>query len=119
MDIYILRIELIRYEIALRHTAFNIREEIHACFCRCRQREWRKQAEPPPAYFFFFSELLNALEQISERERYVFMARVLDGISFEELGAELGLGYKGVAAVYYRAVSKIRKRMKEVDQNEF
>ena len=62
MDIYILRIELIRYEIALRHTAFNIREEIHACFCRCRQREWRKQAEPPPAYFFFFSELLNALE---------------------------------------------------------
>ena len=239
MDIYILRIELIRYEIALRHTAFNIREEIHACFCRCRQREWRKQAEPPPAYFFFFSDLLNALEaadfvlshrigrfflymvrgppshkilffqscekwryamwqrnngqteaeklqnrftayllvavrrqqrdyvikknqrirheflmeddtyqterqteadildelplliqmenvalqcaleQISERERYVFMARVLDGISFEELGAELGLGYKGVAAVYYRAVSKIRKRMKEVDQNEF
>lgn len=55
-----------------------------------------------------------ALEQISERERYVFMARVLDGISFEELG----LGYKGVAAVYYRAVGKIRKRMKEVDQNE-
>lgn len=62
MDIYIPRIELIRYEIALRHTAFNIREEIHACFCRCRQREWRKRAEPPPAYFFFFSELLNALE---------------------------------------------------------
>ena len=60
-----------------------------------------------------------ALEQISERERYVFMARVLDGISFEELGAELGLGYKGVTAVYYRAASKIRKRMKEVDQNEF
>ena len=60
-----------------------------------------------------------ALEQISERERYVFMARVLDGISFEELRAELGLGYKGVAAVYYRAVSKIRKRMKEVNQNEF
>jgi len=60
-----------------------------------------------------------ALEQISERERYVFMARMLDGISFEELGAELGLGYKGVAAVYYRAVSKIRKRMKEVNQNEF
>ena len=59
-----------------------------------------------------------ALEQISERERYVFMSRVLDGISFEELGAELGLGYKGVAAVYYRAVGKIRKRMKEVDQNE-
>ena len=62
MDIYILRIELIRYEIALRHTAFNTREEIYACFCRCRQREWRKQAEPPPAHFFFLSELLNALE---------------------------------------------------------
>ena len=62
MDIYILRIELIRYEIALRHTAFNTREEIHACFYSCRRRERRNQAEPPPAYFFFLSEFLNALE---------------------------------------------------------
>ncbi|WP_148509881.1 sigma-70 family RNA polymerase sigma factor [Hungatella hathewayi] len=63
--------------------------------------------------------LQYALEQISERERYVFLARALDGTGFEELGAELGLGYKGAAAVYYRAVGKIKKKMKEVGQNGF
>lgn len=63
--------------------------------------------------------LQYALEQISERERYVFFARVLDGISFDMLGEELGLGYKGAAAVYYRAIGKIKKKMREASQNEF
>ncbi|RFZ77583.1 sigma-70 family RNA polymerase sigma factor [Lacrimispora amygdalina] len=63
--------------------------------------------------------LQYALEQISERERYVFLARGLYGISFNTLGAELGLGYKGVAAVYYRAIRKIKEKMKEAGQNEF
>lgn len=63
--------------------------------------------------------LQSALGQISERERYVFLSRILEGLSFEELGAELGLGYKGVAAVYYRAVGKIKKLMEEAGQNEF
>jgi RNA polymerase sigma factor (sigma-70 family) len=66
------------------------------------------------------SEALQyALEQIGERERYVFLARALDGISFDTLGAELGLGYKGAAAIYYRAVEKIKKKMREVGQNDF
>lgn len=63
--------------------------------------------------------LQYALEQISERERYVFLARTLDGISFDTLGAELDLGYKGAAAVYYRAIGKIKKKMKEASRNEF
>lgn len=63
--------------------------------------------------------LTYALNHISEREKYVFLARVLYDISFEELGAELGLGYKGVAAVYYRVISKIKKEMKEAGENEF
>lgn len=63
--------------------------------------------------------LKSALEQLSERERYVFLARALDEADFEELAVTLGLGYKGVAAVYYRAAGKIRKKMKEAGQNEF
>ncbi len=59
--------------------------------------------------------LLYALKEISERERHVFLSRVLDAKSFEALAAELGLSYKGVAAVYYRAIAKIKKRMEEME----
>ena len=60
------------------------------------------------------SALLHALKGISERERYVFFARVLDERGFESLAEEMGLGYKGVATIYYRALSKIKKTMKEL-----
>lgn len=62
--------------------------------------------------------LLYALKEISERERHVFLSRVLDEKSFESLASELGLSYKGVAAIYYRAVEKIKKRM-EVRKDGF
>lgn len=60
------------------------------------------------------SALLYALKGINERERHVFLARVLDERSFESLAEEMGLGYKGVATIYYRAVGKIKKKMKEL-----
>lgn len=62
--------------------------------------------------------LLYALKKISERERHVFLSRVLDEKSFESLASELGLSYKGVAAIYYRTVEKIKKRM-EAWENGF
>lgn len=58
--------------------------------------------------------LFLALKALSQRERHIFLARVLDQKEFEELGQELGLSYKGAAAVYYRALQKIRKKMKEM-----
>jgi len=57
-----------------------------------------------------------ALEQMKGRERYIFLAKVLDERSFEELAEELGMGYKGVAAAYYRALEKIRKEMRGEEQ---
>lgn len=59
------------------------------------------------------NQLLCALKAITEREREIFFARVLDGKSFEELAVKFGLGYKGVTAVYYRAIKKIRERMEK------
>lgn len=53
-----------------------------------------------------------ALEQLKERDRYIFFARVLDERTFEELAEELGMGYKGVAAAYYRVIQKIKKEMR-------
>ena len=55
--------------------------------------------------------LAQALGQISDRERYIFFARALEKRNFDDLAAELGMGYKGVAAAYYRAVQKLKKEM--------
>lgn len=63
------------------------------------------------------SALLCALKELSERERYIFLARALDGKGFEVLAEETGMGYKGVSAVYYRTVQKIKRKI-EV-KNEF
>ena len=55
--------------------------------------------------------LAQALSQISDRERYIFFARALEKRSFDDLAAELGMGYKGVAAVYYRTIQKLKKEL--------
>ena len=66
-----------------------------------------------PLYMRIQNEkLFWSLSHLTERERYVFFNRALDERSLDELAAELGLSYKGVAAVYYRALQKIKKEMK-------
>ena len=67
-----------------------------------------------PLYMRLQNEkLFWSLSNLTERERYVFFNRALDERSLDELAAELGLSYKGVAAIYYRAIQKIKKKMKE------
>ena len=56
--------------------------------------------------------LLEALQQLGDRERYVFLNRALGEKSFARLSIELGLTYKGVAAIYYRAIKKIKQKMR-------
>ena len=66
-----------------------------------------------PLYMRIQNEkLYQALFELSERERYVFFNRVLEEKSLDELAAELGLSYKGAAAVYYRTVERIRNKMR-------
>ena len=60
--------------------------------------------------------LLIALKSLSERERRVFLGRVLEEESFEKLAEELGIGYKGAAAIFYRTIRKLRDKMKEVGE---
>ena len=57
-------------------------------------------------------QLFLSLSRLTERERYVFFTRALDERSLDELASELGLSYKGVAAIYYRTIQKIKKSMK-------
>ena len=56
------------------------------------------------------SILFRALKELSERERYIFLERTLEGKGFEMLAQETGLSYKGVSAVYYRTIQKIKKK---------
>ena len=36
--------------------------------------------------------------------------------TFQELAQELNMGYKGVAAIYYRAVQKLRREIRGDDK---
>lgn len=53
-----------------------------------------------------------ALGKLNQRERYILIGRLLDGRDYAELAKELGLGYKGVTAAYYRALEKLRQELR-------
>lgn len=55
--------------------------------------------------------LESALKNLNSRYFYILNARIIEGRSFEDIGEELGLKYKGVAAIYYRALRKIREEL--------
>lgn len=59
------------------------------------------------------SMLLDALSSLTERERCVLFARILDGIRYDELPSSLSLRYSAAASVYRRAIQKLKKAMKE------
>ncbi len=52
-----------------------------------------------------------ALMQARERERYIFLTRILEERSFSELAEELGISYKATTHSYYRFIERIRKMM--------
>ncbi len=55
--------------------------------------------------------LLDAILMLSEREQYILLSCALKEKSFTGLSQELGMSYKGIAAIYYRAIQKVRKKM--------
>ncbi len=63
----------------------------------------------------FVSELCDsdliagALRTLTEKERYVLVARAIHGKDFEDIADKLGMKYKGVAAIYYRTTAKLRE----------
>lgn len=52
--------------------------------------------------------LSHAIKDIKDKERYIFLARALEGKRFKAIAKELGMGDKGVSAIYYRTVQKLR-----------
>ena len=63
--------------------------------------------------------LAHSLKHLDDRERYVLLARVLEEKSFEVIADKLGLKYKGVAAIYYRTITKLRNIIREYRYDKF
>ena len=55
--------------------------------------------------------LIQALERLTARERYILFERVLGERSYEDISGPLGLRYSGTAAAYRRVVQKLRKEL--------
>lgn len=65
----------------------------------------------PPMEQMEDAALMDALKRLSEKERYVLFGRLLNESEYETLGETLGLRYSGVAAIYRRAIKKLRKEL--------
>lgn len=53
--------------------------------------------------------LHNALRRLTDKQRAVFLRYVLDGLSFREIGEELGVAKNVVREHYYAAIKKLKK----------
>lgn len=105
-----------------RRRAVYIDAKVRACQISsldekiCEDRKFDLDREALKSFPLFMKiqneKLFQSLSNLSERERYVFFNRALDEKSFDELALELGLSYKGVAAIYYRTIQKVKKKMK-------
>lgn len=60
-----------------------------------------------------YAALMRLLEKLQERDRLIFLSRALEERSFAELADEFHIGYKGVAAIYYRTIQRIKKELEE------
>lgn len=75
-----------------------------------------KMANAIPLYMQLENDrLVDVLFDLPERDKYIFLQHALGEKSFDMLAQEFGLTYKGVAAVYYRTMQKIRKAIRSVD----
>ena len=53
----------------------------------------------------------SAFHKLKDKEQKIVMERAFYGRKYEDIGMELGMNYKAVAAVYRRALIKIKKEM--------
>ena len=55
--------------------------------------------------------LMQALAQLTARERYILFQRVLYGSEYDDLAADLNLRYGSIATAYHRTIKKLRKKL--------
>lgn len=55
--------------------------------------------------------LCHTLRSIKEKERHIILARIVEEKEFKEIAYELGMTYKAVTCLYYRALRKMQENM--------
>lgn len=77
-------------------------------------------AGPEAAYArtVLLDELEDALEELPEEQREVFIAHEIEGLSFKELAAKSGLSVNTLLSRKHYAVIHLRERLREI-YNEF
>ena len=58
-----------------------------------------------------YDVLKTALKSLSDREKKIIVAHILEDKDFAEIGRCLGLTYKGTATAFYRAITKLRETL--------
>lgn len=59
-------------------------------------------------------ELADAIEDVPEEQRYVFIAHEIEGRSFKELAVETGLSVNTLLSRKHYAVMQLRERLEEI-----
>ena len=57
--------------------------------------------------------VIKAIGNLGDRERYVFLERILKDKDYKELGSELGVSYYGAATIFSRVIKRIKKELGE------
>jgi RNA polymerase sigma-70 factor (ECF subfamily) len=82
-----------------------------------RAAEARKQAAAPspggaaPADDGRRGDLIDAIERLTDQQRHVLLAKVLDELTFAEIAAELAIAVPTAKTHYLRAVRALRDRL--------
>ena len=58
-----------------------------------------------------YDVLKTALKSLSDREKKIIVAHILEDKDFAEIGRCLGLTYKGTATAFYRAITKLSETL--------
>lgn len=58
-----------------------------------------------------YEALQYALKSIRDKERYIVLSRLVAEVDFEDIAKELGMTYKAVTCLYYRALKKLYQYM--------
>jgi RNA polymerase sigma factor (sigma-70 family) len=78
--------------------------------------------EGPEAAFarsVLLEELEDALDELPEEQRAVFIAHELEGLSFKEIAARTGVGVNTLLSRKHYAVIQLRERLQEAIYDEF
>ena len=65
------------------------------------------------SYRIEYDTLMQALSQLTDKERYILFERILNDCGYEELAHRLELNYGSVATAYHRIIKKLRKALWE------